>query len=191
VCSALGEWGGGSGAVGRGGGGGGGFEAIEAEVLAQMWARHGRSSRLTGRWLEGCVPGIALFLSLASNQDKLTAANRCDRRGSACSVQQVGDAKWQAVHYISQVRQRRQQRYLAPTMRRSRLFWLCVEGRLAMQCNAVCQGWECRNRSSGCECVMYGGVVLGVGWWAETSTLTSRWGKSVMSQASKWGSNYH
>jgi hypothetical protein len=55
--------------------------------------------------------------------------------------------------------------------------WLCVEGRLAMQCNAVCQGWECRNRSSGCECVMYGGVVLGVGWWAETSTLTSRWGK--------------
>jgi hypothetical protein len=68
---------------------GGGFEAIEAEVLAQVWARHGRrSSRLTGRcWLEGCVPGSALFLVACTQLRQGQAANRCDRRGG--SVQQA------------------------------------------------------------------------------------------------------
>ena len=60
----MGERGGWSCAVG-GGSVGGGFEAIEAEVLAQVWARHGRSSRL--RLLERCVPGGSLILSLVSN----------------------------------------------------------------------------------------------------------------------------
>lgn len=65
---------------------------------------------------------------------------------AASSSKQVGDAKWQAVHYISQVRQRRQQRCLAQADEAglSGQLWagLWVEGRLAVQCG--CRGWESR-----------------------------------------------
>ena len=89
--------------------------------------------------------------------------------------------------YSSQVRQRRQQ-WRAGTGRRSRLvctpvIWQ-VEGRLAVQCNAVpregMQKSKLRMRMRSNEVCRYGGVSRLMGTvHAETSTLTSRrWGRS-------------
>jgi len=72
-----------------------------------------------------------LVLVACEQSNKLTAANRCDRRGSV----QRADAKWQAVHYISQVRQRRQQRYLAQTTEEAGFSGYAWRG--DWQCNAM------------------------------------------------------
>jgi hypothetical protein len=61
-------------------------------MLAQVWARHGRSSRL--RLVEGCVPGSALFLVACKQlRQGCLAANRCDRRGPGCSKSAMPSGK--------------------------------------------------------------------------------------------------
>lgn len=64
VGSTLGERGGGSGAVG-GSDGCTGFEAIEREVLREMWARHGGRTEWQ-RARAGGVVGVAALQALGS-----------------------------------------------------------------------------------------------------------------------------
>ena len=148
-------------------------EAVLEEDLKRLrlrcWLRWGRGmfgQRSRHRLLlraRGClVFGRLLAAGMIETGPPIVVIGGVQR---AAASKQVGDAKWQAVHYISQVRQRRQQRCLAQTDEAglSGQLWV-VEGRLAVQCG--CQGWESRElrmrmRYKVCneqQVLLYGGV---------------------------------
>ena len=111
-------------------------EAVLEEDLKRLrlrcWLRWGRGmfgQRSRHRLLlraRGClVFGRLLAAGMIETGPPIVVIGGVQR---AAASKQVGDAKWQAVHYISQVRQRRQQRCLAQAGRRSRLVWPAVGG---------------------------------------------------------------